>query len=163
MHPTLLLAALFAITTWGLPVVPPTAESVTAASPTLTFHVSDFIALDNTASPHPLSYLSFLFSDRHPDHSLSTTCTLAPSSDKIYKPLFSTCANAAVSFRVSEGEVEIRRGWKSGSGGYMTGTARQGTYWKEGEGGNATKTDGGKFYSRTVEWELPVTSLSAKA
>ena len=43
---------------------------------------------------------------------------------------------------------------------YISTYAPQGTYWKDGDGGNATKTQDGTTYTRTSAWAFPVKSAS---
>ena len=42
---------------------------------------------------------------------------------------------------------------------YLTGFATQDTDWTEGEGGNVTAAEYGKFYERFGSWEFEITRL----
>ena len=45
------------------------------------------------------------------------------------------------------------------SGEWITGIAAQRTDWKEGEGGNMTKTEDGTKYTRSRNWDFPVATM----
>jgi hypothetical protein len=44
-------------------------------------------------------------------------------------------------------------------GTYLTGIATQGTYWKEGAGGNVTVEGEKKVWTRTTAWEFPIQTI----
>ncbi|KAF2020362.1 hypothetical protein BU24DRAFT_416069 [Aaosphaeria arxii CBS 175.79] len=140
----------------------PLSTSTAAASPEplAIFTVRDFVAFvaDNgTAST--ANYVKFYFIDPRPDFTLALNCLL---NGTIYKPLFSSCEGRGAKFRLNDGQLEIKRDWHVVEDrAWIIGFAPQGTYWKEGEGGNVTKVEGGKLYTRTAEWQFPIKSAIA--
>ncbi|KAF2255142.1 hypothetical protein BU26DRAFT_559761 [Trematosphaeria pertusa] len=127
----------------------------------ITWYVTSFEVLDGSATNTP-SYASFTFVDPRPEYHFNISCFGFPSSgDSVFSPRMRRCGSAPdnVHVRITDGEVQFRRSWQSQSGEWLSGIATQGTYWNEGEGGNATSTAEGKLYTRTTDWAFPVTSI----
>ncbi|KAF2003851.1 hypothetical protein P154DRAFT_617447 [Amniculicola lignicola CBS 123094] len=165
-HPTMYLstilpiAALILTSTSAHPQGPTPLLLAKRADPVFT--VTDFSASLSSTPGSLDSTVSFTFTDPRPEHSLSIPCS---ASGTIYRDGFTKCGgdvapDSTVTFRLSEGQLVVRRRWQVGRYTF-TGEAPQGTYWNYGAGGNATRTEAGTTFTRTTDWAFPVKSLSS--
>ncbi|KAF2641652.1 hypothetical protein P280DRAFT_478961 [Massarina eburnea CBS 473.64] len=120
------------------------------SSPTWT--LSKFYALTTPTE----SSASFIFQDHGPLSSniITLECEVG---NPIYRNTFTACGPGLdLLFKLSEGDVILRRTYRLPNGRRVTGIAAQSTYWTE---ANRTSGDDWDQYTRTEDWYFPVATI----